>query len=178
MVQGRADREPGGALHVPRERQGAGRHDYPDAYGAIYVSRSALSAVAERIQGFRGQQLGDRDLRFASGARLALARIDDAALDGLLDLDDPAVLLKRGLRPSQVATHNRSVTRRIAHQVFSDGASGFLWWSSLEATWTNVTLFAERALDRLVLAGQPEPLTLRNDAMKAAAEAIGVRLSA
>lgn len=177
MVQGRADREPGGSLFVPRERQGAGRHDNPDAYGALYVSRSAFSAVAERIQAFRGQQIDDRDLTLAYGARLALARFDDSALDGLLDLDEPAVLLKRRLRPSQVATYNRTVTREIAHQVFIDGAPGFLWWSTLEASWTNVTLFAERAVDRLIPIGQPEILTLRNDVMKAAAEAIGVRLS-
>jgi len=42
-------REPGGALYVPRDHQGAGRHDNPDLYGALYLSESPVGAIAELL---------------------------------------------------------------------------------------------------------------------------------
>lgn len=127
---GAAAGEPGGPLHVPRERQGSGRHDHPDAYGGLYVSRVTESAIAERIQAFRGQTLTDTDLRLKTGEPFALARLDDGALDRLVDFDDPAQLVRRGLRPSMVATRHRQVTREIALRILHEGAVGFTWWST------------------------------------------------
>lgn len=176
MLPGAAPADLGGPLFVPRERQGAGRHDHPDAYGALYVSRLALSAVAERIQAFRGQTLADADLQLVDGSLYALARYDDDDIDGLVDLDDPAELSHRTLRPSMVATRNRTSTRAIARHIFEEGAQGFLWWSTLEASWPNVTLFAERVIPLLRLATEPELLSVRHPEMRRAAEAIGVRL--
>ncbi|MBI4305345.1 MAG: RES family NAD+ phosphorylase [Chloroflexi bacterium] len=176
LVPGAAPAEPGGPLHVPRERQGTGRHDHPESYGALYVSRVAESAIAERIQGFRGQTLTDGDLRLVDGTRYALASFNDEAIAQLVDLDDPAELARRQLRPSLVATRNRRVTREIALRIFNDGASGFAWWSTLESSWTNVTLFGERSIEHLILVREPEPLTVAHDALRAAAEAIGVGL--
>jgi hypothetical protein len=164
-------------LHVPRERQGVGRHDSPDLYGALYVSRSAVSAVAVRVQAFRGQTITDADLRLRVGAVLSLAAFEDAALGELVNLDDPAELVARGLRPSRVAARDREATRTIAQGLFHEGHAGFAWWSTLEASWTNVTLFAERAEGALVLEGQPEPLSVRHPVLRSAAELIGVRLS-
>lgn len=170
--------ERGGALYVPRQAQGRGRHDHPAHYGAIYVSRVPESAVAEQIQDLRGQVLTATNLRLVSGAQYALASLDDGALQGIVDLDDPAELTARALRPSMVATRNRTVTHDIALRIFSEGAPGFSWWSTLESSWPNVTLFAERVAERLSLAGIPEPLTLRHPAVRSAADAIGVRLTA
>jgi hypothetical protein len=166
--------EPGGPLHVPRQRQGAGRHDNPESYGALYVSRSEVSAIAERIQMFRGRILDDADLTFAGGARYAMATFDDRALERLIDLDDPGELSRRRLRPSRMATRDRTVTRAIAHRMYTEGATGFLWWSTLEASWPNVTLFAERARLQLVLLEDPEPLSVGHPLVRAAAAAIGV----
>ena len=59
----------GGSLFVPRRLQGAGRHDNPDLYGALYFATSAESAIAERLQPFRGQELGGSNLRRADGRR-------------------------------------------------------------------------------------------------------------
>lgn len=176
LLPGARAQEPGGPLYVPRERQGAGRHDRPERYGALYVSRVAESAIAERIQGFRGQALTDADLRLVGGARYALASFDDSALEQVIDLDDPAELSRREWRPAMVATRNRSVTRDIAARIFDEGAAGFAWWSTLESTWPNLTLFAERATPRLTLAGVPEVLTMRYPALRTAADAIGVRV--
>jgi RES domain-containing protein len=165
-----------GALSVARERQAAGRHDNPDRFGALYASRSPESAVAERIQAFRGRELTDEALRRADGRRLALGAIDDDELsDQLVDLDDPRQLARRRLRPSQVATSDRSVTQPIAAALFDEGIPGFLWWSALEASWANATLFLERAAPMLRLDGDPEVLFLEHPAVIRAAERLGIR---
>lgn len=175
-LPGRRPGDEGGPLHVPRARQGAGRHDSPDRYGALYASRSPVAAVAERIQAFRGQRLDEGDLRRRSGAHAAIVALDDAGLD-LVDLDDPAELVRRRLRPSGVATRERDVTQRSARSIHRDGVDGFTWWSTLEASWINATLFAERASPRLRLASEHEPLSLSHPALRDAADVLGIRLS-
>lgn len=95
----------------------------------------------------------------------------------MVDLDDPTELAGRQLRPSLVATRDRGVTQGIALRLFDEGADGFVWWSTLESSWPNLTLFAERASSRLALVGDPELLTVRHSAVRLAAETLGVRLS-
>jgi hypothetical protein len=164
-------------LHVPRGEQGGGRHDNPDAYGAVYLSRSPTSPIAEVLRAFRRHEGPPFDLVLET-ARLALASFDDALLDGsLLDLDDPAHLAARTLRPSRIATRERGITQEIALALFDEEYPGFEWWSTIEASWINVTLFAERAMDRLRLAGTPEPLQLDHPDVREAADAIGLGLA-
>ncbi len=162
-------------LDVPRDRQGANRHDNPDVYAALYLAREPEGAIAEAIQAFRGRTLRDADLERVGGRRLALATLDDSAVPPVVDLDDPAVLLAHGWRPSQVATRHRTTTQGMARALFDEGASGCSWWSSLEASWTNVTLFSVRA-GPLNLAGPVEPLTITHPALVVAAERLGVNL--
>lgn len=169
-----AHRSDGGALFVARDRQGAGRHDAPERYAAWYCSRHAVSAVAESIQFARGQLLEDADFARADGRRLALAEIHLDDRVRVLDLDDPNELARRGLRPSEVATGRRAVTQAIASEIFGDGLTGFSWWSTLEAEWTNVTLFHERALPKITLAAAPRPLSTSLGEVREAAERIGV----
>ncbi len=168
----------GGPLHVPRDRQGAGRHDSPGRYGAFYAARSREAAVAEAIQAFRGRDLTDADLQLVDGSRVTLAPIDDRALGPLVDLDDPAVLVEEGWRPSAVAGRDRSVTQAMAVHAFEAGGRGLSWWSTLDAAWTNVTLFAERTIDMgaLELAGPVEPLDTRHPAVQAAADHLAIPL--
>jgi RES domain len=166
----------GGALFVARALQGSSRHDNPERYGALYATRVALSAVAERLLRFRGQRLSDADLVRADGRRYAVAAIDDAALTAVPDLDDPQELVHRRLRPSWVATSDRSVTQPIALQAFEDGSEGFAWWSTIEAGWSNVTLFAERTIPRLRVGARPDPLTIGHPLVRAAADRFGIRL--
>ena len=175
-ADGAVTAEPGGALFVPRWNQGAGRHDNPYEYGALYASRSPESAVAEYLQFFRGQTVADGDLRFADGRTLSLAEIQDTELPDLPDLDDPDELARRKLRPSQVATGDRDVTQALALRLFGEGLSGFSWWSTIEAAWINVTLFAERALELLGEAAEPKPLSTSHPAVQAAAERLGIML--
>jgi hypothetical protein len=140
---------PGGALWFPRPFQGAARHDNPARYGCLYVTEEPESAIAEALAPFRGTGDLDPEMLIRMGRPLALARLE---LRGarLLDLDDPAVLVEAGLRPSQVATNHRAVTRPDAarlHDAHPD-AAGLRWWSTLEASWINATLF-DRAAPRL-----------------------------
>ena len=89
-LPGGAPEARGGPGYVPRVHQGAGRHDSPARFGALYTARSPVAAVAETIQAFRGRDLSPEDLELADGSHLALATYDDAALEALLDLDEPA----------------------------------------------------------------------------------------
>jgi hypothetical protein len=174
-----ADQDRGGALHVPRDRQGAGRHDGPARYGAFYAARSAEAAVAESIAAFRGRDLDDDDLDLADGSRLALAKYDDATIGTLTDLDDPSVLLAEGWRPSGVASRDRRATQAMAVRIFEAGAPGISWWSTLDSAWTNVTLFAERTIEPelLRLVGEPERLSVRHPVLVAAADRLVIALA-
>ena len=174
-VPGVGTAESGGPLHVPRFDQGGGRHDNPDHYGALYASRLPVAPVAERIKDLRARALTERPLS-REGARLSLVAIDDSLLEPLVDLDDPRTLLERSLRPSAVATSIRDVTQPIALSVYRDGMAGLEWWSTIEASWINVTLFDDRVTGRLRVIGDPEPLTLDHPAVREAAEAVGVLL--
>ena len=169
----------GGPLFVPRDRQGAGRHDHPGHYGAFYAARSPVAAVAETIQAFRGRDLSPDDLELADGSHLTLATFDDADLASLVDLDEPAVLVEEGWRPSGVASRDRAVTQAMAVHAFAAGAFGLSWWSTLDSAWTNVTLFAERTLEAgaVVPDGSPEPLTLKHPALVAAADHLAIPLA-
>jgi hypothetical protein len=177
MRRGAAPDAPGGPLYVPRERQGFGRFDAPDRYGAFYFSTLATSAVAEQLQAFRGRSLPASSLRRADGSVLALARI---ALDtaDLVDLDDPRRLVERDLRPSQVATADRARTRPVAVRIHDEGRDGLLWWSALEAAWPNGVLFAERALGRCRLVGRPERLSPDHPSVREAAAFLAIEISA
>jgi hypothetical protein len=119
--------------------------------------------------------VAEQDLE-TGGRRRALAALEERDIPSLLDLDDPRNLVERTLRPSGVATRNRRVTRRLALSVFEEGVAGFEWWSTIEASWINVTLFAERVLGNLRLIGEPEVLTLGHPAVRQAAEATGILL--
>jgi hypothetical protein len=171
--------ERGGPLFVPRDRQGSGRHDQPARYGAFYACRHPEGAVAEAIQAFRGRELADEDLELVDGSALALATIDDEDLGPLTDLDEPAVLLEEGWRPSQVASRDRVITQMMALAVHEAGGLGLSWWSTLDSAWTNVTLFAERtiATGRLTVLDAPERLDVSHPALVAAADRLTIGLA-
>jgi len=173
---GAAAEEPGGPLFNPRRQQGSGRHDQPGLYGALYVTRRDVSAIAEWLAAFRGQVLTEQDLRRTDGRTLALVGFDDGRLTDLPDLDEPAELARRRLRPSGVATGRRPVTQRLAASIYDEGAAGFAWWSTLEASWSNVTLFAERALPLLTVTQSPSRIEIDDQLVRSAAGSVGVML--
>jgi RES domain len=167
--------EPGGALYVPRDHQGAGRHDNPDLYGALYLSESPEGAVAELLARFRGvRELEERHLR-RFGRPLALATVLLGEGAALVDLDDPRELERRRLRPSQVATRTRQVTQRQAAAIFADERqpAGMRWWSTLESSWIAVTLF-DRTLGSAEIV-DVHALGLGDEAVREASAFLGYR---
>jgi hypothetical protein len=165
----------GGALWFPRMLQGAGRHDNPDLYGCLYVSETEVSALVERLQGFRGTSLEESDLR-SRGLPLALAGLELPDAAEVVDLDQPRVLERERLRPSRVATNDRSVTQEGAAGIYErhEAAAGIRWWSTFEALWANVTLF-DRA-EPTVTVGDVRPLGLGDDAVGEAAAFLGLQI--
>ncbi|MDQ4006041.1 MAG: RES domain-containing protein [Actinomycetota bacterium] len=172
---GASPTEPGGALYVPRLDQGRGRHDNPDVFGAMYFSRELVSPIAEYLKDLLGQRLDPSHLR-SEGFPRAIAAVNESDVTGIVDLDDPANLEARALRPSIVATRDRRTTQSIATRVWEEGASGLEWWSTIEASWINVTLFAERTVDRLVVVDEPEVLTSDHPAVVQAARMVGLEV--
>jgi hypothetical protein len=148
-LPGAGPTDEGGPLFVPRLDQGRGRHDNPDAYGALYLSRVPASPVAEVLRDYLARRIPPSPL-LREGSPIALVTVAEDDLD-LIDLDDP---------------------RRL----YDEGASGLEWWSTIEASWINVTLFADRAVGRLSVVDAPESLTIDHPVVEAAAEAVGVVL--
>lgn len=166
--------DPGGALWVPRELQGAGRHDAPDLYGCLYLSEDPVAAVAEALAPFRGTGAFGGELLQRSGRPLALAELELAGGSPTVDLDDPAVLAAENLKPSTVATGHREVTQAWAARLFESEPeiAGIRWWSVLEAGWLHLTLF-DRAIDSLTVAKVTE-LTIESEAVVDAAKFLGL----
>jgi hypothetical protein len=135
-------RSPGGPLWFPRELQGNGRHDNPAAYACLYVTDREHAGVVEQLADFRGSRFGAFMLRL-NGLPLALAAIELADDREVLDLDEPRVLVRERLRPSAVATRERTITQPQALRLFRKHpeVAGLRWWSIHEARWGNVTLF-------------------------------------
>ena len=165
---------PGGALWFPRPFQGTGRHDAPARYGCLYVCESAVAAIAEALAPFRGTGDLHPDLLSRMGRPLAIAQLDLAGGAALVDLDDPAVLSAERLRPSAIATRRRAVTQGYAARLFDahPDAAGLRWWSTLEASWINVTLF-DRAARSLSVRGV-RPLGAGDEDVGAAARFLGL----
>jgi hypothetical protein len=169
--------EPGGAFFVPRSKQGQGRHDLPDLDGVLYCSLHPVSAIAEFIQGFRGQTISAIHLQRPDELTLSLANFELRDSNNIMNLDDPNTLVKHKILPSQIMTRDRSVTRAISRRLYVAGAGGLLWPSSLEFSWINASLFESRALPLLSVPAKILPLTLNLPELVEAAGILGVTIS-
>jgi hypothetical protein len=170
-------RDADGPLWFPRPYQGEGRHDNPDLFGCLYLSDRPLSCVVEQLARFRGQRLLPSLLR-RRGLPLALAALELPDAEELVDLDDPTVLRRERLRPSQVATRLRDTTQPQARRLFERHrrTAGVRWWSTYEASWQNVTIFDRAAAHLRVQTVRA--LTVDDPAVTEAAEFFGLRLRA
>lgn len=171
---GAGESEPGGPLWFPRRRQGRGRHDDPARYGCLYVTEAAVAAVAEALAPFRGTGPLRADLLRRDGRALAQAAIVLAPAAVLIDLDEPRTLVTERLRPSEVATGRRTTTQAWASRLHDrhPESAGLRWWSVLEASWLNVTLF-DRAAGHLTVE-DVQILTVEDGAVREAAAFLGL----
>ena len=163
-----------GPLWFPRPYQGEGRHDAPDVYGCLYLADRAVSCVVEQLARFRGQRLIPSLLR-RRGLPLALAELELSDGAEVIDLDEPAVLVREELRPSLVATRQRLVTQPQARALHAahPGAAALRWWSSYEALWANFTVF-DRASSSLTVRDLQQ-LALDHQAVAEAADFFSMR---
>lgn len=166
--------EAGGALWFPRLQQGGGRHDNPDLYGCLYVAEEPVSAVAELLAPFRGtgRLLPSMLVRYGTPLSLAALELRDGIT--IVNLDDPSTLIATDLRPSLVATRRREVTQRQAGEIYEShpSAIGLRWWSTLESSWINWTLF-DRAAASLNL-GETQELSADHPVVLEAADLLGL----
>ena len=130
--------------------------------------------MAELLAPFRGTGALLPSMLVRFGLPLALASLELPDRVRVIDLDDPAVLSAEGLRPSQVATRHRSITQGQAAEIHASHPEviAIRWWSTLEASWVNWTLF-ERAGRELELGGLAE-LTIGDPVVLEAADLLGL----
>lgn len=168
------DRERGGMLWFPRPLQGAGRHDNPDLFGCLYVAAEAVGAVAETLAPFRGSGGLEPGMLRRAARPLHLGKLLLADGAGVLDLDDPAILAREGLRPSRVATRLRPTTQRQAARLHRSHPEvvALRWWSTLESMLVNLTIF-DRGAPLLELEDRRR-LSLDDPDVAAAAELLGL----
>lgn len=159
--------------------EGKGRFDLPRIPGGVlYCSESPAHAVGEMIQHYRGQVLDEADLRIG-GHVLALVAVALAkrVRGRVVDLCDPEVLFRLGLRPDETASNDRKLTQHVAARVHGAGYAGLRWWSALTGDWHTVVLFRDR-VDPAPAYGAPEPLAMGHPAVVEAARTLGIRLGA
>jgi hypothetical protein len=167
---------PFSASYIP-DRQAGGRFDLEHSL-VVYLAESPEHAVAEKIQGYRGQELAESDLgRSGRGLAVAAARLGASARAGITDLCDPDELARRRLRPDTIASRDYQRTRAIAEALYEDGKTGLRWWSAFSGDWHTVVAFCGRLGGVGLGFGEPEPLRLDHPVVRIAAAELGVRLA-
>jgi hypothetical protein len=96
------------------------------------------------------------------------------------DCTDPAVLSAYGLRPDELAHHDRTLTQAIARRLHAAGAdsgrpAGFRWWSALTGAWHATVLFSDREGEQLEF-GTPKVVEPRDPALLRALMVLGIRV--
>jgi len=150
--------------------QGSGRFDLAGKL-VVYLGETAVHAVAEKLQRFRGQRVDRKDL-IESGKTLALVECQLGTIK-LADLCDPKVLVQYGLAPDVLASRDVTKTQRVAATLYKEGYEGLRWWSALSGDWHTIVVF-----DGKIDCGKPEPLTIAHQAVRDASVVLGIRLSA
>jgi hypothetical protein len=123
-------------LYIPPAQNG-GRIDNPATYRVLYVADQPEAAVGEAFAAF--SMWSDPMFYGPPSAPGSLRRLAEFEIDPgrCLDLDDGATLAARGIRPSEVVTRQRRITRGWASRIYSEGKhSGVSWWSYHNPEWT------------------------------------------
>lgn len=142
----------------------------------LYFAESPDHAVGEKIQRFRGHDLEPWDLT-EFGRTLALVQVEAPTGVHMMDLCDPAVLLRQGLRPDHVAARSPETTRSVALTVHRAGPDGLRWWSPMWEECHCAMLFLDRVDPAALAFGHPEILDLDHRAVREAAEALAIRIA-
>jgi hypothetical protein len=150
--------------------QGAGRFDV-DGKLVVYLAETAVHAVAEKLQRFRGQKIDRKDL-IESGKPLALVKCQVGKIK-LADLCDPAILVKHDIKPDVLASRDVAKTQAVAAALSKAGFAGLRWWSALSGDWHTIVVFAGA-----IEYAAPEQLTIGHTIVQDASVALGIQGSA
>jgi len=150
--------------------QGSGRFDVAGKL-VVYLAETAVHAVAEKLQRFRGQKIDRKDL-IESGKPLALVECAVGNIK-LADLCDPTVLVKYDIKPDVLASRDIVKTQRVAAALHKEGFAGLRWWSALSGDWHTIVVFQGE-----IEYGKPEQLTINHQAVREASVALGIQYSA
>jgi hypothetical protein len=177
FTDGAPPSEPGGLLYVPP--QSAGRVDNPADYATLYVGDSPAGVCAEVFN--RGKYRTEwvpemfRGLPVWPASRRVLAwyDLDDAV--PICNLDDPAHLTARGMRPSDVITRDYTRSQTWALAIFKEHRwAGVSWWSFHDSRWASIGLWDRRAVTNFGF----EELTIDSPAIVEAAAVLSIRIRA
>jgi len=137
---------PGHPLYVPVERQGGGRFDNPGHYVALYTATTPQAAVGETF-GNLASWPSSEITRTKDGRPRCLVTLELRDSAAIADLDNPRVLSKLGLRPTDVVRRNREHTQEVALELWMErektGFRGIRWWSYWRPEWEIVMLWSD-----------------------------------
>lgn len=156
--------------------QSVGRFDLHDDPPVRYLAESPEHAIGEVLAPFRGTQFRPAYLR-QQGHALALVEVTlgTSLAARIIDCTDPEALSAHGLRPDELAHHDRVRTQRIARRLHDDGdAAGLRWWSALTGAWHSVVVFTDRELPSDVAFGPPREVAPDDDDLGRAFEMLGI----
>ncbi|MGH7525388.1 MAG: RES family NAD+ phosphorylase [Gemmatimonadales bacterium] len=161
--------------------QTVGRFDLHDRPPARYLAESPEHAIGEMLGPFRGTRFRPAYLR-QGGRQLALVEVTLAStlVARIADCTDPEVLTALGLRPDELAHHDRAITQAIARRLHDLGGTtgkpaGLRWWSALTGAWHTVVVFTDRERAGEVAFGAPRELRASDPEVGRALSVLGVR---
>jgi hypothetical protein len=162
--------------------QTIGRFDLNDRPPVRYLAESPEHAVGEVLGPFRGTDFRPSYLR-QGGNALALVEVTLAAslVDRIADCTDPRTLDTLGIRPDELAHHDRTLTQDIARRLHALGAAsgapaGLRWWSALTGAWHTTVVFTDRQRAGEITWGTPRHVDVSDGAMIRAVSVLGIRV--
>lgn len=162
--------------------QTVGRFDLHDRPPVRYLADSPEHAIGEALSPFRGTEFHSAYLRRAGfGLALAAVTLAPALAARIPDCTDPAVLSALGLRPDDLAHHDRAVTQAISRRLHSLGGAtgepaGLRWWSALTGAWHTTVVFTDRERAGEVGFGLPRHLGVKDPEVIRALAVLGIRV--
>ena len=158
-----------------------GRFDLHDSPPVRYLADTQEHALGEALSAFRGTDFHDSYLR-QSGRQLALVEVTLAPtlVARIPDCTDPAILTALGLRPDQLAHHDRTLTQSVARALHTrataaNGPAGLRWWSALTGAWHATVVFTDHERAGEVTFGSPRILQLTDPELVQALAMLGIR---